>query len=143
MFRQSSCAPLQIQQKLDDLAQGGLKAERAPDHSARKNMSTRNPGTPGLLERLKAGPVNCSASAPLSSGREKSGCAFSSAGKNCLLIQKAHPGRCAFSFSVPVKASIPIWPRLQSVNRVADIHGQINVPDFLIGLQIVQADRRR
>ena len=39
--------------------------------------------------------------------------------------------------------SIIEWPRLQSMNGVADVHGQVDRRDLLPGLQIIQANRRR
>ena len=32
-------------------------------------------------------------------------------------------------------------PNLQSMNRITNIHGQVDRPDLLIGLEIVEADR--
>ena len=39
--------------------------------------------------------------------------------------------------------SVLVWPFLETVNRVTDIHCLVDRADCLIGLQIVQADRRR
>ena len=39
--------------------------------------------------------------------------------------------------------SVLVWPYLQSVNRITDIHTQVDAPDSLIALQIVQANCRR
>ncbi len=48
-----------------------------------------------------------------------------------------------WAFFKTLISSIVVRPRLQSMDGIADIHGQIDMPDLLIRLKIVQRDRRR
>ena len=41
---------------------------------------------------------------------------------------------------VLVSTSFIVRPRLKSVNCIADIHSQVDRPDFLIALEIIEAD---